>query len=126
MTNTRNTPIEALEQRLPVRIERCTLRRGSGGAGAARGGDGIAKDWLFLAPARVSWIADRHGLGPWGLDGGGRGASGGARTSAPDRAARALASRASFALPALGRLHIETPGGGGFGRRANRRQHPTD
>jgi N-methylhydantoinase B len=121
MTNTRNTPIEALEQRLPVRIERCTLRRGSGGDGAARGGDGIAKDWLFLTPARVSWIADRHGRGPWGLDGGGRGASGGARSSSPGRAARELASRASFALPAQGRLHIETPGGGGFGRRSKRR-----
>ncbi len=116
MTNTRNTPIEALEQRFKARVVRCTVRRGSGGAGAARGGDGTSKHWLFLAPAQVSWIADRARRGPWGLAGGGAGATGSARVEFADGTRRELAPRTSFTLAAGDRLELETPGGGGFGK----------
>jgi N-methylhydantoinase B len=115
MTNTRNTPIEALEQRFKARVVRCTVRRGSGGAGAARGGDGTSKHWLFLAPAQVSWVADRARRGPWGLAGGGPGATGSASVERADRTRLELAPRASVRLAAGDRLALETPGGGGFG-----------
>src|SRR6185436_20065979 len=59
MTNTRNTPIEALETQFPARVLSLSVRRRSGGAGRTRGGDGIEKSLRFLAPARVGWIADR-------------------------------------------------------------------
>src|SRR4029077_11685069 len=76
MTNTRNTPIEALEQSYPMRVVRCRLRRGSGGAGAARGGDGIERDLEVLEDATVSLITERRVSRPWGADGGEAGAGG--------------------------------------------------
>ncbi|MEW6073702.1 MAG: hydantoinase B/oxoprolinase family protein, partial [Planctomycetota bacterium] len=82
MTNTRNTPIEALETAYPVRVLACGVRRGSGGAGRHRGGEGIVKRLLFLAPCRVSWVAERQERGPGGLAGGGAGRPGGARVAA--------------------------------------------
>lgn len=115
MTNTRNTPIEAFEQRYAARLERCTIRRGSGGVGAARGGDGCAKTWLFLAPVRASWIADRASRGPWGLAGGARGAVGRAWIERSGGRVERLPPRASFTLAARERLCIETPGGGAHG-----------
>ncbi len=116
MTNTRNTPIEAFEQRYPVRLERCTVRRASGGAGRARGGDGCSKAWRFLVPARASWVGERASQGPWGLDGGGAGAPGRAWIERTGGAQQALGPRASFTLAPGERLCIETPGGGGHGR----------
>ncbi len=121
MTNTRNTPIEAFEQRFPVRVERCTIRRGSGGAGRARGGDGCAKAWRFLTPARVSWIGERASNGPWGLEGGADGACGRAWVERADGAAQPLAARAGFSMAPGDRLCVETPGGGGHGRAQRRR-----
>jgi N-methylhydantoinase B/oxoprolinase/acetone carboxylase alpha subunit len=76
MTNTRNTPIEALEQSYPMRVVRCRLRRGSGGVGAARGGDGIERDLEVLEDATVSLITERRVSRPWGADGGEAGAAG--------------------------------------------------
>ena len=116
MTNTRNTPIEALETTYPVRITACGVRRGSGGRGRHPGGDGIRKELLFLAPCRVSWVAERQGRGPWGLAGGGEGRPGGARVRAAVGAPwRRMAGKSSLLVEAGGTVEIRTPGGGGFG-----------
>jgi N-methylhydantoinase B len=116
MTNTRNTPIEAFELGFPARIESYSVRRGSGGDGEHRGGDGLQKRVRFLAPVRAGWIADRARRGPWGL---------GAERGAPSRAERidargrtsALGSKVSVELAAGESLLLATPGGGGFARR---------
>jgi N-methylhydantoinase B len=116
MTNTRNTPIEALETELPVRVLCTTVRRGSGGAGAAPGGDGVRKRLRFLAPARVGFVAERQSRGPWGLEGGHPGATGGVAWRAPGaRRDRALSGKVALDLPRGAELEILTPGGGGFG-----------
>jgi N-methylhydantoinase B len=116
MTNTRNTPIEALERALPVRVRRCEVRRGSGGAGSRRGGEGIEKELLFLAPATVAWVAERASIGPWGLAGGERGAPGSALVVRGDGSRVSLAPRASVRVAANDALVVRTPGGGGHGR----------
>ena len=116
MTNTRNTPIEALENRFPVRVLSLGLRRGSGGAGARRGGDGLAKRLLFLDSARIAWVAERQSRGAWGLAGGGAGAPGRARLRASaTESAETLEPRAARDVPAGAVLELETPGGGGHG-----------
>jgi N-methylhydantoinase B len=70
MTNTMNTPVEALEMAYPLRLVEYSVRRGSGGDGRHRGGDGIRRTWEFLAPATVSLLTDRRRRRPWGLAGG--------------------------------------------------------
>jgi N-methylhydantoinase B/oxoprolinase/acetone carboxylase alpha subunit len=118
MTNTRNTPIETLETSVPVRVLGLAVRRGSGGSGARRGGDGLAKRLLFLEPARVTWVAERVRRGPWGLAGGGAGAPARARVRVPRERGRAreLGAAASLEVPAGSVLELLTPGGGGHGR----------
>ena len=76
MTNTLNTPIEALEREFPMRVLRYRLRQGSGGAGSAPGGEGIERDLQVLEDATVSLITERRVSPPWGLAGGGAGAVG--------------------------------------------------
>ncbi|MGF1506116.1 MAG: hydantoinase B/oxoprolinase family protein [Anaerolineae bacterium] len=76
MTNTANTPIEALEMALPIRVERFGIRTGSGGAGHYRGGDGLVRTVTFLAPARVTILSERRRRGPYGLAGGSSGTPG--------------------------------------------------
>jgi N-methylhydantoinase B len=115
MTNTRNTPIEALETQFPARVLALGVRHRSGGAGRNRGGDGIEKRLRFLAGARVGWIADRAAQGPWGLAGGAAGSPGGARVVRSDGRRESLAPQASIALDAGDEIEIVTPGGGGFG-----------
>jgi N-methylhydantoinase B len=116
MTNTRNTPIEALENQLPVRVLRYTVRRGSGGRGGHRGGDGIVRRLRFLQEVRVGFVAERTARGPWGLQGGGAGRSGGASVRRPGRARdRSLPGKCSLDLPAGAELEIRTPGGGAWG-----------
>ena len=116
MTNTRNTPIEELETSLPVRVLACAVRRGSGGAGARRGGDGIVKRLRFLEPTTVSWVAERQRRGPWGLAGGGPGAPGSARwRRGPGEPWEPLAGKCSLRVGAGAELELETPGGGGHG-----------
>ena len=119
MTNTRNTPIEEFERRYPVRLGSCTVRRGSGGEGEQRGGDGIEKRLRFLVPARMAWIGDRATQGPYGLSGGGAGATG---ELALVRAGRLLAqgARATLALEPGDEVRVKTPGGGGHGRARRR------
>lgn len=116
MTNTRNTPVEALEQEFPVRILSYTVRRDSGGPGAEPGGDGVRKRLRFLAPVQLGWVAERQNQGPWGLAGGGRGQPGRASMRAPgsDRD-EALPGKIGLRLEAGAEFELETPGGGGFG-----------
>lgn len=116
MTNTRNTPIEALENELPLRVLATTVRRGSGGAGEAPGGDGVRRRLRFQEGVRLSWIAERQRRGPWGLAGGERGAPGSARVrEAGARGDRRLVAPFSIDLAAGSEVELETPGGGGFG-----------
>ncbi|MBN1641460.1 MAG: hydantoinase B/oxoprolinase family protein [Anaerolineae bacterium] len=114
MTNTRNTPVEALEQDLPVRILSYTLREGSGGAGLYRGGDGILREYAFLAPATVTINSERRATGPYGLHGGEAGQPG-ANRLVRDGAQTRLGSKATIDVLAGDRLIVETPGGGGWG-----------
>lgn len=117
MTNTRNTPIEALENELPVRVLVTDVRRGTGGAGRSPGGDGLRKRLRFLKPARVSFIAERQAEGPWGLAGGRPGEPGGAswRPVGAGRD-RPLGGKVSLDLEPGAEIEVKTPGGGGFGR----------
>jgi N-methylhydantoinase B len=121
MTNSLNTPIEAFESAYPVRVRRYSLRRGSGGAGRFRGGDGIVREIEFLADVRGSIISDRRRFKPWGLAGGKPGRPGKNQLLLPAEARRpqrvlTLPSKAMFNAPRGSILRIETPGGGGWGR----------
>ncbi len=109
-TNTLNTPIEALEMAYPLRVERYELRRGSGGSGRHRGGDGIVRTLRLLAPARLSLLADRRRHGPRGAGGGEAGMPG--RDFVNDREVPPKLTRS---LEQGDMVRIETPGGGGYG-----------
>ncbi|MBI5668322.1 MAG: hydantoinase B/oxoprolinase family protein [Chloroflexi bacterium] len=114
MTNTRNTPVEALEYALPVRVVEYELREGSGGAGQCRGGDGIRRVYEFLAPATITINSERRVYAPFGLEGGEPGQVGwngvqyGAET-------KAVGGKYTGRVNAGDRVVIETPGGGGWG-----------
>lgn len=110
MTNTLNTPVEVLENHYPLRVERYALRRGSGGAGRYPGGDGVLREYRFLAPAALSIISERRLNAPWGLDGGSPGAPGRQRLDGRD-----LPPKCECAVEEGQVLTLETPGGGGFG-----------
>lgn len=117
MTNTRNTPVEALERAFPLRVLRQRLRRGSGGAGRSRGGEGIERDLQVLTDATVSLITERRISQPWGLAGGEPGAVGenwllpGGDESRAER----LPDKCTIQLKAGDVLRMLTPGGGGWG-----------
>lgn len=116
MTNTRNTPVEVLENELPVRVLSTTIRRGSGGQGEHPGGDGIVRRLRFLSPARVGWVADRQLQGPWGLAGGSAGEPGGAAwRPVGARRDRPLEGLTALDVEAGAELELRTPGGGGYG-----------
>jgi N-methylhydantoinase B/oxoprolinase/acetone carboxylase alpha subunit len=115
MSNTRNTPVEAIEHYLPVRIRQYGLRRGSGGAGAARGGDGIVREYELLAPASVTVISERRRGAPYGAQGGEPGARG-CNTLIRGGREQVLPGKIQLDLQAGDRLRIETPGGGGHGK----------
>jgi N-methylhydantoinase B len=110
MSNTLNTPVEALERAYPLRVVRSELRRGSGGAGAFRGGDGIVRELEALEPMELSLIGERRRHAPRGADGGGDGARG--RDTLDGEP---LPGKVTVAMAAGSRLRIETPGGGGCG-----------
>ncbi|HVN64463.1 MAG TPA: hydantoinase B/oxoprolinase family protein [Candidatus Binataceae bacterium] len=116
MTNTLNTPIEALEAYYPMRVTAYHIRRGTGGRGRATGGDGIVREIECLADSRVSLLTERRSIAPWGLAGGGAGATG---TNSLIRRGRRtpLPGKANLDALAGDRIRIETPGGGGWGRR---------
>jgi N-methylhydantoinase B len=126
MSNTLNTPIEALETAYPVRVERYALRPDSGGAGEYRGGCGLRRDITLLAPATVSVLADRHRTRPYGLAGGDPGATGGAvlfreataggaPDDPPDDAGERLPSKGTVDAETGTTLSLRTPGAGGWG-----------
>jgi len=110
MTNTRITDPEVLESRFPVRLREFSLRRGSGGAGRWRGGDGLVRELEFLRPMRVSILSERRVRAPFGLLGGGAGARGRNLHNG-----RELGGKVSVEVKQGDRIRIETPGGGGFG-----------
>ncbi|MGI8428446.1 MAG: hydantoinase B/oxoprolinase family protein [Solirubrobacteraceae bacterium] len=110
MSNTLNTPIEALELEFPLRVVQYGLRRGSGGAGRHRGGDGVIRELEALAPLRYSLITERRRHSPPGADGGEAGSPGRNRLDG-----RELGAKAIGALSPGQRLRIDTPGGGGCG-----------
>jgi N-methylhydantoinase B len=116
MTNTLNTPVEALERASPVRIERYSIRRGSGGMGRFAGGDGIVRIFCFLDEVEVSVLSERRRHAPYGLAGGQPGAPGVNRLQLPGAAEETLPGKARRTLPPGSRLTIETPGGGGWGQ----------
>jgi len=121
MTNTRNTPIEALEHYLPIRIRRYSLRPKSGGQGRFKGGDGIIRVYEFLAPAQVNILSERRRFAPYGLQGGQPGKcgeniliSGGKKLY--------LGGKVSIEVNEGDRLIVATPGGGGFGQPEKRKK----
>ncbi|MEX1006316.1 MAG: hydantoinase B/oxoprolinase family protein [Acidimicrobiia bacterium] len=118
MTNTRDTPVEALERELPLRIRRYSLRRGSGGAGAYIGGDGIDREIEMLDDVTVSLVTERRDRAPWGLDGGAPGATGEnwLLPGGEEFEARRVPDKCTLQLRAGDVLRIRTPGGGGYGR----------
>ncbi len=129
MSNTRNTPIEALEYALPVRVECYTLRRGSGGAGLNRGGDGVRRDIRFLTPVTVTVLSERRRRAPWGLRGGEAGARGRnvlikEREAEREKEREELPGKFTRRLEAGDVLSIQTPGGGGWGNESSKIQVP--
>lgn len=115
MTNSRLTDPEILELRHPVRVEFFGIRRGSGGAGRHRGGDGVVRRLRFTEALEASLISNRRRVPPFGLDGGAPGLAGRNRVSRADGAVEELAGIATVSLRAGDVLEIATPGGGGFG-----------
>jgi N-methylhydantoinase B len=115
MTNSLNTPAEALEYAYPLRVRRYGLRAGSGGEGKFRGGDGIVREIEVLTDCEVTLLADRRKSGPWGLAGGGDGASGKTSVLRNDGSTEEMPGKFSTRLRKGERIRIETPGGGGWG-----------
>ena len=116
MTNTRITDAEVLEQRFPVRVERFALRRGSGGQGRQRGGDGLVRELTFLQPVSLSVLSQRRSSGPCGGDGGERGKAGAQRVLRASGEQQTLGAIDGCQLQAGDRVLLETPGGGGWGK----------
>jgi len=116
MTNSLNTPAEALEYGYPLRVRRYALRSGIGGKGAHRGGDGIIREIEVLTDCEVTLLADRRTRGPWGLAGGEAGAPGTARVIRNGGAVEEMPGKFSTRLRKGERIRIESPGGGGWGR----------
>ena len=114
MTNTLNTPAEALEYAYPLRVLRYEVRRGSGGAGQYRGGDGIRRDVQVLGEAQVTLLTERRGQGPYGLNGGQPGIPG-KNILIRDEEEIHLPGKGTVELQLGDILSIRTPGGGGFG-----------
>jgi 5-oxoprolinase (ATP-hydrolysing) len=115
MTNSRLTDPEILETRLPVRLLQFAIRRGSGGAGAHRGGDGVVREVTFLEPMRANILADRRRVPPRGIRGGADAQPGRNWVVRTDGAVEMLTATASADVDVGDRFVIETPGGGGFG-----------
>jgi N-methylhydantoinase B len=115
MTNSLNTPAEALEYAYPLRVTEYSLRKGSGGAGKFRGGDGIVREVELLADSEVTLLADRRSRGPYGLQGGKDGAAGRTEVVHHDGSRETLPGKTSVRLKKGEKVRIESPGGGGWG-----------
>jgi N-methylhydantoinase B len=119
MTNSLNTPIEALEYAYPFRVRRYGYRPGSGGRGQYNGGDGLIREIQLLGPAQVTILADRRIHPPYGLQGGAPGACG--RTVLTENGSeRVLPGKCNIEASAGATVRIETPGGGGWGQPPHR------
>jgi N-methylhydantoinase B len=116
MTNSLNTPAEALEYAYPLRVWRYALRPGSGGVGQHQGGNGIVREIEVLTEAEVTLLADRREHGPWGLNGGGDGAPGKAEIIRQHDSRQQLPGKFNVRLGKGERIRIESPGGGAWGR----------
>jgi N-methylhydantoinase B len=110
MTNTLNTPVEALEMAYPIRVNQYALRKNSSGKGKYKGGEGIIREYEFLNDTEVTLLTERRINYPWGLQGGGDGALGENILNGEK-----ISAKASLHVSAGDRLTIKTPGGGGFG-----------
>ena len=118
MTNSLNTPAEALEYAYPLRVREYRVRNNSGGKGKQRGGDGVVREIEVLADSQMSLLADRRKRAPYGLQGGEAGAIGRDHIIRRNGEKESMASKGSWELEAGDRVRIGTPGGGGFGRKA--------
>jgi 5-oxoprolinase (ATP-hydrolysing) len=116
MTNSRLTDVEVLETRFPVRVEEFAIRRGSGGAGRWRGGDGVVRRIRFLEPMTGAILSNRRRTAPFGLEGGAPGRSGVNRVERADGRTEQLPATAQAEMEYGDVFVIETPGGGGYGR----------
>jgi N-methylhydantoinase B len=121
MTNSLNTPAEAMEYAYPMRVRRYAIRRGSGGRGRYRGGDGLVRELELLTDAQVTLLSDRRKTRPYGLRGGDPGSAGRAILISAE-GARELGSKQSVHASAGDRIRIETPGGGGYGKAKGKNQ----
>jgi N-methylhydantoinase B len=118
MTNTLNTPVEALEYAYPLRVQRYEIRRGSGGKGQFTGGDGICRDVEVLADSQVTLLSERREKSPYGINGGEAGKTG-QNLIIRDGEKIPISGKGSFELTAGEVLSIRTPGGGGYGTMAS-------
>ncbi len=116
MTNSLNTPAEALEYAYPIRLRQYSFRPKSGGAGLHTGGDGIVREIEVLTDAQVTLLADRRSRGPYGLAGGADGAPGRTLIIRRDGSAEEIPGKTSVRLHSGEKVRIESPGGGGWGR----------
>jgi len=116
MTNSLNTPAEALEYAYPLRVRQYSLRTGSGGRGLHSGGDGIVREIEVLTDAQVTLLADRRSRGPYGLGGGMDGYAGRTLIARSDGTVQEIPGKTSVRLSAGERVRIESPGGGGWGK----------
>jgi N-methylhydantoinase B len=114
MTNTLNTPVEALEYAFPLRVRRYAVRSGSGGQGAHVGGDGVVREIEFLSPAHVTIISERRSTRPYGLNGGGDGQPG-RNLLDRDGVTTRIGAKAELDVMPGDRFRVETPGGGAWG-----------
>ncbi len=116
MTNSLNTPAEALEYAYPLRVRRYSLRPNSGGKGQYAGGEGIVREIEVLIDAEVTLLSERRTRGPWGLSGGKDGAPGKAFVVRQNGSTQELPGKFNVRLRKGERIRIESPGGGGWGR----------
>ena len=116
MTNTLNTPIEALEAYYPLRVTEYRMRRGSGGRGKFAGGDGLVRELECLVESNVSLLTERRAIAPWGLAGGGSGAVGKNYVVHSNGRRTKLPGKTNVGLAPGDRIRVETPGGGAWGR----------
>jgi N-methylhydantoinase B len=121
MTNTLNTPVEVLEAYYPLQVRRYRVRRGSGGGGSHRGGDGIDREIRVLVESEMTLLSERRERGPYGLAGGRSGRCG-LDTITTKGIARKVSAKTNAHLAAGDSLRVQTPGGGGWGRDSRRRR----
>ena len=115
MTNSLNTPAEALEYAYPLRVRQYSLRLGSGGSGRHRGGDGIVREIEILTDADVTILADRRLRRPYGLSGAAEGAPGHTEIIGHDGKSEILPGKCSVRVCKGERVRVSSPGGGGWG-----------